>query len=190
MWCLFVMKTYKNLCQNWNHCSQNMGYRILNVNRNLLAKLFVSNTSNNKQLQLQYNLHTWCAYCKHLKKVIVKCRTPDIWYIFLCVLDRASSWYLNKGWPTTLHLLYYILLNMFQTLIHPSSGASKYLFCCVGWFEACWCYVAGLAVGDVVSECRLNHYSAYTRIPHHQQTIPLHNTSMPQVSWHNTTCTR
>jgi len=25
-------------------------------------------------------------------------------------------------------------------------------------FEACWCYVAGLAVGDVVSECRLNHY--------------------------------
>jgi len=26
------------------------------------------------------------------------------------------------------------------------------------WFEACWCYVAGLAAGDVVSECRLNHY--------------------------------
>jgi len=23
----------------------------------------------------------------------------------------------------------------------------------------CWCYVAGLAVGDVVSECRLNHYT-------------------------------
>jgi len=23
------------------------------------------------------------------------------------------------------------------------------------WLEACWCYVAGLAVGDVVSECRL-----------------------------------
>ena len=27
------------------------------------------------------------------------------------------------------------------------------------WLEACWCYVAGLSVGDVVSECRLNHYS-------------------------------
>jgi len=26
------------------------------------------------------------------------------------------------------------------------------------WLEACWCYVAGLSVGDVVSECRLNHY--------------------------------
>ena len=77
---------------------------------------------------------------------------------FLCVLDRASSWYLNKGWPTRWHLLYNILLNMFQTLIRPSSGASEYM-CCVGWLEACWCYVAGLSVGDVVSECRLNHYS-------------------------------
>jgi len=62
---------------------------------------------------------------------------------------------LNKGWPTRWHLLYYILLNMFQTLIHPSSGGSEYLLCCVGWLEACWCYVAGLSVGDVVSECRL-----------------------------------
>ena len=49
----------------------------------------------------------------------------------LCVLDRASSWYLNKGWPTRWHLLYYILLNMFQTLICPSSGVSEYLLCWV-----------------------------------------------------------
>jgi len=98
-------------------------------------------------------------------------------HFFLCVLDRASSWYLNKGWPTGWHLLYYILLNMFQTLIRRSSGASEYLLCCAGWLEACWCYVAGLS-------------SAYTRIPHHQQTIPLHNTSTPQVSLHNTTSTR
>jgi len=66
--------------------------------------------------------------------------------IFLCVLDRASSWYSNKGRPTRWHLLYYLLLNMFQTLIRPSSGACEYLLCCVGWFEACWCYVAGLSV--------------------------------------------
>ena len=64
---------------------------------------------------------------------------------------------LNKGWPTRWHLLYYILLNMFQTLMRPSSGASEYLLCCVGWLEACWCYVAGLSVGDVVSECRLSN---------------------------------
>jgi len=66
--------------------------------------------------------------------------------------------YLNKGWPPRWHLLYYILLNMFQTLKRLSSGASEYLLCCVGWLEACWCYVARLSVGDVVSECRLNHY--------------------------------
>ena len=74
----------------------------------------------------------------------------------LCLLDRASSWYLNKGWPTRWHLLYYLLLNMFQTLIRPSSGACDYLLRCVGWLKACWCYVAGLSFGDVVSECRLN----------------------------------
>jgi len=69
--------------------------------------------------------------------------------------------YLNKGRPTWWHLLYYVnlLLNMFQMLVHPSSGACDYLLrCCVGWLEACWCYVAGLSVGDVVSKCRLNHY--------------------------------
>jgi len=128
---------------------------------------------------------------------------------------------------------------MFQTLIRPSSGACDYLLRCVGWLEACWCHVAGLSVGDVVSECRLNHYylssgacdylvrycvgcivltwgvlvlcsgivcwwcgirvqaepllssgSACTRIPHHQQTIPLHNTSTPQDSLHNATNSR
>jgi len=116
---------------------------------------------------------------------------------FLCVLDRASSWYLNKGRPTGWHLLYYVnlLLNMFQMLIHPSSGASDYLLrCCVGWLAACWCYVAGLSVGNVVSECSVGWTttsgSAYTRIRHYQQTIPLHNTSMPQVSLHNATNSR
>jgi len=76
---------------------------------------------------------------------------------------------LNKGWPTRWHLLYYLLLNMFQTLIRPSSGACDYLLCCVGWTTS---------------------GSAYTRMPHHQQTIPLHNTSTPQVSLHNTTSSR
>ena len=95
---------------------------------------------------------------------------------------------LNKGWPTRWHLLHYLLLNMFQTLIRPSSGACGYLLRCVGWLEACWCYVTGLYVGDVVSECRLNRYC--TRITHHQQPIPLHNTSTPQVSLHNATSSR
>ena len=75
----------------------------------------------------------------------------------LCALFIGKIRSLNKGWPTRWHLLYYLLLNMFQTLIRPSSGACDYLLSCVGWLEACWCYVAGLSVGDVVSECRLNH---------------------------------
>jgi len=32
--------------------------------------------------------------------------------------------------------------------------------------------------------------SAYTRIPHHQQTIPLRSIGTPQVSLHNITSTR
>ena len=37
--------------------------------------------------------------------------------------------------------------------------ASVLMVCAVHtWLEACWCYVPGLSVGDVVSECRLNHY--------------------------------
>ena len=125
----------------------------------------------------QQNYKGWsCSICIFIHKYI---------YMFLCILDRASSWYLNNGWPTRWHLLYYILLNMFQMLIRPSSGASEYL-CCVGRLEACWCHVAGVSVGDVISECG----SAYTRTSQHQQTIPLHNTSTPQVGLHNTTSTR
>jgi len=62
-------------------------------------------------------------------------------FLILCVLDRASSWYLNKGRPTWWHLLYYVnlLLNMFQTLIHPSSGACDYLVrYCVGCIVLTW----------------------------------------------------
>ena len=40
----------------------------------------------------------------------------------LCVLDRASSWYLNKGRPNWWHLLYYVnlLLNSQSRYITPT----------------------------------------------------------------------
>ena len=67
-------------------------------------------------------------------------RLTEIYKLWnLCVLDRTSSWYLNKGRPTRWHLLYYLLLNMFQTFIRTSSGSCDYLLRCVGWLEACWC---------------------------------------------------
>ena len=51
---------------------------------------------------------------------------------------------LNKCRPTWLHLLYYVnlLLNMFRTLIYPSSGACDF-FCWIttlvvcSWFDVC-----------------------------------------------------
>ena len=88
-------------------------------------------------------------------------KTPVGSYAYWTVI---SSWYLNKGRPTRWHLLYYLLLNVFQTLIRPSSGACDYLLRCVGWLEACWCYVAGL--------CRLNHYSVVV-----QPTLGYHITN-------------
>jgi len=81
-----------------------------------------------------------------------------------------------------LWLLNIFVCGMFWCFMHLYW--SLYAWAVRTWLEACWCYVAGLAVGDVVSECRLNHYcgSACTRTPHHQQPIPLHNTNTPQVS--------
>ena len=49
--------------------------------------------------------------------------------------------HLNKGRSTWWHLLYYVslLLNMFQMLIHPSSGACDYLVrYCVGCIVLTW----------------------------------------------------
>jgi len=103
----------------------------------------------------------------------------------LCVLDRASSWYLNKGWPTRWHLLYYLLLNMFQTLICPSSGACDYFLHCVGRLEACWCYVAGLSVGDVVSECRLQPALGYITLVLWSFTCSFKLTSIQQSQRHS-----
>ena len=106
-----------------------------------------------------------------------KCQTCPIWFILnLMLIGPYIISIFAKIRPTRWHLLYYILLNMFQTLIRPSSGASEYLLCCVGWLEACWCYVAGLSVGDLRKK--------------NQQTFPLHNTSTPQVSLHNATSSR
>ena len=83
---------------------------------------------------------------------------------------------------------------MFRMLIHPSLGTCD-LF--VELFHGLYCYGSmrvGVTLwfgwGGVVSGCRLKQCfsgSAYTRIPHRQQTIPVHNISTPQVSLHNTT---
>ena len=61
---------------------------------------------------------------------------------FICrSFGTPCLFHLNKGRPTWWHLLYYVnlLLNMFQTLIRPSSGACDYLVLyCVGCIVLTW----------------------------------------------------
>ena len=80
---------------------------------------------------------------------------PTVWisYNILCILDRASLWQLKNKRPTWCLLLFYFtsyLLNMFRTLIYPSSWACDYSvelphwsYC--SWFDVCWSFgVVGL----------------------------------------------
>jgi len=63
-------------------------------------------------------------------------------------LDRASLWRLKNKRPTWCHLIFYFtsyVLNMFRTLIYPSSGACDYSvelphwsYC--SWFDVCWSF--------------------------------------------------
>jgi len=43
------------------------------------------------------------------------------------------------------------------------------------WLQVCWCYVAGLAVRTVVSECRLNHYWVVVQPALKSAQYSLHN---------------
>jgi len=80
-------------------------------------------------------------------------------------------------------LFHYLMLNMFQMLIHPSSRTCD-LF--VELFHGLYCsgsMCVGVTVwfgwGGVVSGCRLKHYafmiassvSVCTRLPHHPSQI-------------------
>ena len=72
--------------------------------------------------------------------------------------------------PTSCHLLFYFtayVLNMFQTLIYPSSGACDYSvelphwsYC--SWFDVCWSFgVVGL---EWYPCCRLKHSFGWSGI--------------------------
>ena len=99
-------------------------WRVLRIRTGGLRRGYV------KGVELQLSLPTILHGISDWEKVSVSSLSLQDQTVFLCVLDRASSWYLNKGRPTRWHLLYYLLLNIFQMLIHPSSGACDYLLCC------------------------------------------------------------
>ena len=61
---------------------------------------------------------------------------------------------MNKGWPTRWKLLYYILLNTLPTLIRRFSGATDYLFWCVGCNDrGSVCYFMYLVVSAIPILC-------------------------------------
>ena len=68
-------------------------------------------------------------------------------WLWVCVFLQACGvlWSLNM-----------FVCGMFWWFMHLYWWL--YVWAVHTWLEACWCYVAGLSVGDVVSECRLNHY--------------------------------
>ena len=96
----------------------------------------------------------------HLKK---KQNFSQQWVKMLCLLGRASLWYLKNKRPTWCHLLFYFtsyVLNMFRTLIYPSSGACDYSvelphWSCCSWFDVCWSF--GVVELEWYPCCRLKH---------------------------------
>ena len=106
----------------------------------------------------------------------------------LRLLDRASLWYLRNKRPTWCHLLFYFtsyVLNMFQALIYPSSGACDcsvelphWSFC--SWFDVCWEFRCGwVGVVSVLQAEACNCLCAYWIIQFHDWIRP---TKAPQAS--------
>ena len=94
-----------------------------------------------------------CAPNKQQTKKVYGVYTQIQLKWILCLLGRASLWQLKNKRPTWCHLLFYFtsyVLNMFLTLIYPSSGACDYSvelphwsYC--SWFDVCWSFgVVGL----------------------------------------------
>ena len=104
--------------------------------------------------------------------ILVRVPDPPLFSHFVYVrpcVTKCILWYLKNKRPTWGHLLFYFtsyVLNMFRTLICPSSGACDYSVELPHWsycscFDVCWNFgVVGL---EWYPCCRL---MPATRIPH------------------------
>ena len=88
------------------------------------------------------------------------------------IICQTHHLLLKNKRPTWCHLLFYFtsyVLNMFRTLIYPSSGACDYSvelphWSCCSWFDACWRFgVVGL---EWYPCCRLKHTDTTPTQPH------------------------
>ena len=117
-----------------------------------------------------------------LKQRMLWARLSHILWI-LCLLDRASLRHLKNKIPTWCHLLFYFtshVLNMFRTLIYPSSGACDYsveLPHC-SWFDVCWSF--GVVRLEWYLCCRLKPATRIPLQPNHSET-PTH--IEPRTMW-------
>jgi len=99
-------------------------------------------------------------------------------------LLSVLTWQLKNNRPTCCHLLFYFtsyVLNMFQTLIYPSSGACDYSvelpqwsYC--SWFDVCWSF--GMVGLEWYPYSRLKHTSFSLQHGYHSNptTPQLHHT--------------
>ena len=123
----------------------------------------------------------------------------------LCLLDRASLWELKNKRPTWCHLLFYFtsfVINMFRTLIYPSSGACDCVVELLHWsfrscFAVCWRFgAAGFRVVSVLqAEAQLQlclslqhgYYSNPTALDLQHTTKQEHNFSCASACSMDTT---
>ena len=104
--------------------------------------------------------------------------------------DRASLWQLKNKRPTWCHLLFYFtsyVLNMFRTLIYPSSTACVELphwsYCF--WFDVCWSFgVVGLEWLEWYPCCRLKHWFSLQHGYHSNPTTPKLQHTLNQEQHH------
>jgi len=111
-----------------------------------------------------------------------------------------SEWLLKNKRPTWCHLLFYFtsyVLNMFRTLIYPSSGACDCAielphrsFC--SWFDVCWRFgVVGFGVVSVLqAEAQLVVPQPLTKnkttdvvIQHHSRKLLMMDILMSETCW-------
>ena len=110
--------------------------------------------------------------------IICSKHVEDIFFFFY-LLDRAALWLLKNKRPTWCHLLFYFtsyVLNMFRTLIYPSSGACDYSvelpnWSYYSWLDVCWSFgVVGLGWYPC---CRLKPATRIPLQPNHTECFSL-----------------
>jgi hypothetical protein len=149
VWDLHIM--LMGICEFLWKSSEGRSYFLMGINR----------------IRFMYTLWSCMTFWKQIKKpcknLCASWRRTQFTVLFLCLLDRASSWYLNKDRPTWCHLLYYFIIYC-STCSNVSTSIFRSLRLIVDLFHVLYCsglMCVGVTVwfgwGGVLSLCRLRH---------------------------------